>query len=502
MTLSLSSNSNSMGLSQAAVDAVTSTLLQRRREQNTRINRALGVLGEKYPTNSHFQVKVMNLQAVTPLSAEDVSPNSSNLLIFSLGGGVLSVREIQVLVNFTIRLTPPFTVMSSVEPVDMNTTISGRLSYEKMSFTSVWRVLQFLEQHREHFDPPPANSSEILFDMITTQSFTIPGSLVMECVVIQDYFATRIASSSHTLHVSVTIPVSVVSLNSLLLEVLKSVIFKKTILDTIVLSSVSQQYIPHQNAARNNSNSSVGNTSSLPVQNASTSSNSEAYAESYSVVVYETYSVVVYEIDVTLLQDCLLERYSNSEEFYLELGTVISGMFGVNIAIEMNAVCVNTNALTFRVAASGWARAPAATCNSMQDTYNFSYSDYVFFDNLEIFNTESCLLSADFDVYAKFNHVRDPFPRQHVLQLQTNISVGSSVKSTLSTAVQASFRLPTYSSAQIAQFVRVFHDIYNPVNTSDTHAFNVSVALNTSTKIGNSNRMSVLAMFSLRNGDR
>jgi len=197
----------------------------------------------------------MNLRAVAPLSAEDVSTNSSDLLIFSLGGGVLSVREIQVLVNSTIRLTPPFTVTASVEPLDLHTTISGRLSYEKMSFTSAWRVGQVLEQYLEYFDPPPANSSEILFDMITTQSFTIPASLVMECVVIQEYFATRIASSRHTLHVSVTVPVSVVSLNSLLLEVLKSVIFIKMILDTIVLSSVSQQYIPHRDASRNNSKS-------------------------------------------------------------------------------------------------------------------------------------------------------------------------------------------------------------------------------------------------------
>jgi len=117
-----------------------------------------------------------------------------------------------------------------------------------MSFTSAWRVLQVLEQHRQYFDPPPANSSEILFDMITTQSFTIPGSLIMEYVVMQEYFATRIASSSHTLrhHASFC----VVFLNLLLLEVLKSVIFKKTVLDTIVLSSVSQQYIPNRDASQ------------------------------------------------------------------------------------------------------------------------------------------------------------------------------------------------------------------------------------------------------------
>jgi len=47
-----------MGLSNAAVDAVTSTLLQQRREQNTRIIRALGVLGVCYPTNRRFQVEV------------------------------------------------------------------------------------------------------------------------------------------------------------------------------------------------------------------------------------------------------------------------------------------------------------------------------------------------------------------------------------------------------------------------------------------------------------
>ena len=464
VTLSLSSHSTSMGLSLAAVDAVTSTFLQKKREQNSHIIRALGVLGVVYPRDRLFQAQVMNLRALAPLSAVDNTTNRSDLLVFSLGGGVLSSREIQVLVNSTIRFTPPFTVTSSAEPLDMNTTISGRLSYENMSFATAWRVKQVLHQYQEYLDPPPANSSEILFEMITMQSFTIPASLVMECGVVQESFAARIVSSSYTLRVSVTIPVSVVSLNPLLLEVLKSVIFKKTILDTIVLSSVSQQ----------------------PVQNASTS---EAYAESYSVVVYE--------IDVVFLQDCLLERYSNSEEFYVELGTVISGMFGVNIAIEMNAVCVVSNALTFRIAASELAA--TETCDSMQDKYNLSYSNHVFFANPDIFYTESCLLNADFDVYAKFNHVRDPFPYHHVLELQTNMSAGSSVKSTLSTAVQASFRLPGYSSAQIAKFVRVFHDIYNPVNTSDANALNVSVALNTSTKISDSNRMSILAMFSLRN---
>jgi len=70
-----------------ATCVVTNTLLKHRREQNTRIIRALGVLGVIYPTNTRFQVEVMNLRAVTPLSAEDVSPNSSDLLIFSLEGG-------------------------------------------------------------------------------------------------------------------------------------------------------------------------------------------------------------------------------------------------------------------------------------------------------------------------------------------------------------------------------------------------------------------------------
>ena len=53
---------------------------------------------------------------------------------------------------------------------------------------------------------------------------------------------------------------------------------------------------------------------------------------------------VVYELQVSM-EACTLAKTTNTEDYYSELMTVVSGLFAVNIAVEIVAVCVVTNTL-------------------------------------------------------------------------------------------------------------------------------------------------------------
>ena len=401
--------------------------------------------------NTANMVAVLNLLGV-PILSHDVAAHSTmhlredsagRRIVFSLAGGVVSRMDAVNLVNNTFWLaTSRFATVSDVELVNMTSTIAGTLYFDALSIPESKSLCEQVESLQKHL-----NTAALQWRARVTQHMVIRDEMKQHGIRLQQRMRTSIAESTYALRVSVTFPVAASMLNALLMEVLKSVIFNKASLAAVQLvsSSTVVGFAPQAWAATNDEDSV------------------RAAIES---------TRVVYELQVASMETCTLAKTTNTEDYYAELMAVVSGLFAVNIAVEIVAVCVVTNTL-FPISL----HSPGDTCTAPTVCSNHSIGHARFQD--EFINassdntyTESCVLSTEVAVNARFDHLRNAsVDALHVRDLQKTLMLGS--RWPLLVVVVATFRIHS-DLVQTLDLVRVFTNLYVPVQHVRENSSNAS----------------------------
>jgi len=397
---------------------------QKQRRQEIHMQRVLQLLGVFVPIQSINAPSAMSLRQDAVQQTDDAV---DNCIIFSLVGAIISTSDVIQLTNTTIWLTTSqFAETDSVRVLGLTSSITGRLFFNALSVSDARRLYAHVAVYKVYYD-----AKGLIFNAITTQRFIIPGNRMQEGVAVQENIQSQpgITTSSYTLRVMIIIPVEANMLNTLLVEVLKTVIFKKMNIDAVRLVSISKY---------------IGYDHSPSTTNGSTTANS-------------VYSSVVYELPVNTVQNCAIDYNVNSEDYYLELSTVVSSLFGLDVSVELNGMCIVTNTLHYPEK-----NQTGPLCKSIQNRKSTTLhaSNHAFFNQSNVAYTETCKLQTEIGVAASFNHVdNSTFTIEDMQHLRQTLSYGNARLLTIS--MEATIQLVN-NTVDLKELVYVFGKLYTP----------------------------------------
>jgi len=239
------------------------------------------------------------------------------------------------------------------------------------------------------------------------------------------------------------------------IQVLKTVIFKNAVQTSVRLASLSQQAPTRSPIWKNDST-----------------------AQEMPTV---EYTHVVYELPIAHIQQCMLTQNTNTPDYYAELTTVISGLFAIDVAIQLRAVCLVTNILrspahTTPIAGQQQQHTAGDTvgpfCPRELCSSNSSQGHVAFmaaFPNTTIAKTisyvETCELQTELVVAAHVDQLANTaMDVQRMRRLQKTIAFGSTKQLTVGT--QATFRLLN-AEMDASMFVKVFDKLNAPVHMQE-----------------------------------
>ena len=407
--------------------------------------------------NIAHMVAVLNLLGVPMLSHHIAAQSTMNLredsvgadttarhVFFSLVGGVIARTDAVHLMNTTFWLaTSRFATTSDVELVNMSSTITGTLYFDALSISQSKSLCLQVERQKTR-----VKTAALQWNARVTQRIVIRDDMKHRGIRLQQRMQPFIAASTYTMRVSVIIPVEASMLNALLIEVLKSVIFNKASLAFVRLVSTSRIV---RFAAPVLGEPSDNDDMRVPI----------------------ACTRVVYELLVTSMEACTLSRTTNTEDYYAKLMTVVSGLFAVDIAVEILAVCVVTNTL-FAISLES----PGDTCTAPNVCSNNSIGHASFQDeflNASSDNTyaESCALSTEIAVNARFDHLHNvSVDVLYVRNMQKTLMFGS--KTPLLVVMLATFRIHN-DRVPTLDIVRVFSNLYVPEHYVRENSSNASL---------------------------
>jgi len=412
---------------QIEVSVKQAAVLRQQHENVANMVGALNLLGVPMLPHEVAAQSTMNLRE------ESVMADSAGQhVIFSLVGGVISQRDAVNLVNNTFWLaTSRFANTSDMELVGMFSTITGTLYFDALSIAQSTSLCQTVEELKTYVD-----TAALQWRARVTQHIVIRDDMKESGVRLQERMQSWIAASTYTMRISVIIPVEASMLNALLLEVMKSVIFNKASLAGVRLVSTSTvvRFVP-------------------PALAVTGADDDERVAVACTRVVYE--------LEVSSMQTCTLAKTTNTEDYYAELMSVVSGLFAVQFAVEILAACQVTNTLFATLLHS---EGETCTAPNVCSNNSIGYTSFLHeFANASNDNTyaESCVLSTELAVNARFDHLRDVLVDVlHVRDMQKTLMFGS--KMPLLVVTLATFRVPS-DLVRTLDLVTVFTNLYAPV---------------------------------------
>ena len=416
VTMQIASNRQPISMS-TAIDLKFAS--QRLSENKARIARVLSILGVDISVADIGFPATMNLR-------EDGQRMDS--VIFSLTGGILTDINTRKLLNTTVWIsTSRFANATSIGISQFSASISGEFSCDLFSAAKAQQLRAHLETHQQYYLPLEGPT---MYATIT-QSFLIPSNLRSAGILAQQGIMQEwIAASNYVFRVSVRIPVEVNRLNALLMQVLKTVIFTKDIVDSVQLVSLSSQNMVQIGG---------GNLTTMI-----------------------EYSFVVYELPVHSVGQCDMDSNANTEDYFFEIANVVSGLFGVSIGFELHSACLVTNTLhrTIRVAPS-LPSAGAIECND--GTVARHAAMHPFFNDSTVAYYESCVLQTNLAVNARFDLMANTtWTPQHITSLRTVLSAGTfcATSGALIIAMQATLQMLD-STVYTSQLVHTFASVYS-----------------------------------------
>ena len=431
----------------------TQTLLLLQAVQKERMAHVLHALGVNIALESISTPNIMSLRKTFQVDSKGSQEAAS--LIFVITGVFLSRTNVMALVNNTIWLsTARFANASSVELSALSSSISGTLFFDALSVSDAHALCAHVDAHADLFQL----HKTMHYRTIVTQSFVVADVLMSEIIPVQISMQPHIAESRYVLRVSMSIPVETSMMNELLIEVLKKVIFKNAVQSSVRLASLSQQA-----------------PTRVPIrQNGSTPQEMPTVE----------YTHVIYEMPIVHIQQCMLTQNTNTPDYYAELTTVISGLFAIDVAIQLRAVCLVTNILhssshttpateqqqqTPDDTVGGFC--PRQLCNSNssrgQTAFMAAFPDTTFANiTLRISYSETCELQTELVVAAHVDQLTNAaMDTQHMMLLKKTIAFGSTEELTVGT--QATFRLLN-DEMDASMFVEVFDRLNAPVRMQES----------------------------------
>ena len=422
-----------IGMSQHAMSAhamQSTNAIREQARQKTRMMHVLAFLGVKILVDDISSFNSMSLREGDGNVYDVVSGGTAvRSVVFSLAGAVISAADVLALVNTTIFLsTSRFADAAVVALTDLSSSISGTLVFDTLSVTDAQRLYAHVQEHRAYFD-----ADAMVFRVVVTQRFIIPSDLFHQGVKIQTDMDSQIFRSVYVLRVSLSIPVEVSLLNPLLVEVFKSIIFNKVSLKFVRLVSLAAQ------------------APSAPVVPANDVIASET----------STYSQIVYEIQVDDADRCTIDRHSNTDDYYTELGNVVSSLFGFDVAIQLHGICLVTNTLFPTMVTPQTPLCVPVLNNSLWSSDVVQRS---FFNSHSVAYAETCALRTAVSVSARFDHLRDArLDPAGVMLLHKTLDFDG--QNSLTCAMQATLQLRD-SATDPRDLVRTFTGLYVPSRAS------------------------------------
>ena len=170
------------------------------------------------------------------------------------------------------------------------------------------------------------------------------------------------------------------------------------------------------------------------------------------------------------VRECTIDRHTNTNDYYAELATIVSSLFGIDVEIQLHGVCLVTNRLLPTTLDT---QIPfcAAVVNSSTGS-NGGGLLREFFSTNSVGYTETCVFCTTIAVAAHFDHVSDPH-----LDLAYTAQLGRTLafdrQPGLIIAMQVTVHVHN-AAAKPEDLVRFFSNLYAPkrvfVNSSQLPA--------------------------------
>ena len=400
--------------------------LQQQTQQKTHLVRVLKLLG--------VHVEDANVGTPCGMSLRQDSTNDDGV-IFTVTGTVLSVAEITTLVNTTMWLvTSRFAGIDQLVVGVASSTISGSLVFEALSVAQAQALCAHVQTYKHNYTP----DTSPLFYATVVQEFIIPSHLHTEGIAVQEHLMqTWVRTSSYTFRVTIRIPIEVSKLNKLLVEVIKTIIFNKASSPHAVLTSLSGQSVV------------LGDGQSSPVPNSS---------------VYTEYAFMVYEMPVQTVQDCDISHNANSENYFLEIQGVVSGLFGVTVGFEMHSACLVENTLHRTERHSNVPQCGGLVCND--GVVALYAAAHAFLNHSSVAYGEKCQLHTTLTAHAQFEHVGDSSAAPADVQALYKTLMYGHTASKLNVVMLASIRILD-NDVDPGRIEKMFSSIYTSRNHSN-----------------------------------
>jgi len=407
---------------------------QEQARQKTHLVRVLKLLG--------VHVEDGNVGTPCGMSLREDSTHDDGL-IFSVTGTVLSVAEVTTLVNTTMWLvTSRFAGIDQLVVGVASSTISGSLLFEALSVVQAQALCEHVQMYKNNYTP---DTSPIFYATVV-QEFIIPSHLHTEGIAAQEHLVqTWVQTSSYTFRVSIRIPIEVSKLNALLVEVIKTIIFTKATSPHVVLTSLSGQSVV------------LGDGQGSPVA---------------TPPIHTEYAFLVYELPVLTVQDCDISHNANSENYFLEIQGVVSGLFGVTVGFEMHSACLVKNTLHRTERHSNVPPCVGLVCND--GVVSLYAAAHAFLNHSSVAYSEKCELHTTLTANARFEHVGDSsVGPAHVAALHKALMYGHT-GSQLNVGMQASIRILDHGM-DLGRIEKMFNSIYSARNHSSNSSSSSSV---------------------------
>jgi len=363
----------------------------------------------------------------TGMSLRENSQDARSV-IFSLTGAVISASEVVKMLDTVVFLSSGTNASSSSTVSVLSNSISGTLFFDALSVAEAKTLCVHVEAYRAYYLPADGP----LFNAIITQNFVIPNNLFAEGVSAQNYLRSLwVDDSTYMFRVTVRIPIEVSMMNSLLVEVLKTVIFTKATVGSVQLASLSGQGVL-QGGVDDHNSSATQNTE---------------------------YSFIVYELPVVTVEECDIEHTANTEDYFTEMAGLVSSLFGVSVGFEMHSACLVSNTLHPTASDSTGPECETLVCDD--GTVAQYAATHVFLNQNSVAYTQGCTLQTSLVGTAQIHHTDDLASGPHnVSKLQRTLTYGRP-GTPLVVGVEASIQI---SDSRIVpgQLVHTFASIYNP----------------------------------------
>jgi len=411
VTMRISSSNAPISMSSAVTIKKNS---QRAESDKLHVVRTLNLLGVNISGNMVGTPTMMSMR-------EDTKDLRS--IVFSFSGAVIETTDIITLVNSTVWLaTSQYATEFGLEIQNFSSSISGSLLFDALSVSEAQLLCMHVDSYKTYYSPVTGP----LFSATITQFFVIPSGLQSTGIAVQNGPLQQwVDTSSFVFRVSVRIPIQVNRLNALLVEVLKTVIFTKETTGFAKLSSLSGQNVP------------------VSVD---------------GILSSTEYAFLVYTLPVASIEECDLRSNTNTEDYFLEIGNVVSNLFGVSLGFELYSACLVTNTLHSTVRPPPTAQCGISECN---DGIVARYAaTNAFLNDSSVTYSERCELRTNLLVTARFDHITNSLMNSSdVMRLKTELTYGN-VHDPLQIAMQTTVKVSdnTVSNDELAH---VFSTVYS-----------------------------------------